>query len=67
MDSRKIVLQETAIVAIGVLVCAAAMVGVFVCKLVGLSGPAIFIGALVGVVCAIVFSRIREGGSGWSR
>jgi biotin transporter BioY len=26
-----------------------AMVGVFVCKLVGLSGPAIFIGALVGV------------------
>lgn len=29
MDSRKIVLQETAIVAIGVLVCAAAMVGVF--------------------------------------
>ena len=44
-----------------------AMVGVFVCKLVGLSGPAIFIGALVGVVCAIVFSRIREGGSGWSR
>lgn len=29
MDSRKIVLQETLIVAIGVLVCAAAMVGVF--------------------------------------
>ncbi len=39
-------------------ICAA--VGVFVCKLVGLSGPAIFIGALVGVGCAFAFSRIRE-------
>lgn len=29
MDSRKIVLKETAIVAIGELICAAAMVGVF--------------------------------------
>ena len=37
-----------------------AAVGVFVCKLVGLSGPAIFIGALAGVACAFVFSRIRE-------
>ena len=37
-----------------------AIIGVFVCKLVGLSGPAIFIGALVGVACAFVFSRIRE-------
>ncbi len=36
-----------------------AMVGVFVCKLVGLSGPAIFIGALVGVACAFVFSRVK--------
>ena len=39
-------------------VCAA--VGVFVCKLVGLAGPAIFIGALVGVACAFAFARIRE-------
>ena len=37
-----------------------AMIGVFVCKLVGLSGPAIFLGAIIGVVCAIAFSRIRE-------
>lgn len=37
-----------------------AMIGVFVCKLVGLSGPAIFIGAIVGVACALVFSRIKE-------
>lgn len=41
-------------------VCAA--IGVFACKLVGLSGPAIFIGALFGVACAIVFARIRERG-----
>ena len=37
-----------------------AMVGVFVCKAVGLAGPAIFIGAIVGVVCAFLFARIRE-------
>lgn len=37
-----------------------AMCGVFVCKLVGLSGPAIFIGALIGVVCAFGFARMRE-------
>ena len=37
-----------------------AIVGVFVCKLIGLSGPAIFFGALFGVLCAFVFSRIRE-------
>ena len=40
-------------------VCAA--IGVVVCKLVGLSGPAIFLGALIGVACAFVFARIREG------
>lgn len=39
-----------------------AIVGVFVCKLVGLTGPAIFIGALFGVVCAIAFSRLKERG-----
>ena len=38
-----------------------AMVGVFVCKCVGLAGPAILIGAIVGVACAIVFSRVKEG------
>ena len=36
-----------------------AMVGVFACKIVGLSGPAIFIGALFGVACAIVFTRVK--------
>lgn len=35
-----------------------AMVGVVACKAVGLSGPAILIGAIIGVVCAIVFSSV---------
>ena len=39
-------------------VCAIA--GVFACKCLGLTGPAIFIGAIFGVACAILFSRIRE-------
>ena len=37
-----------------------AMAGVFACKLVGLSGPAIFIGAIIGVACAFGYARIRE-------
>ena len=37
-----------------------AMAGVFACKIVGLSGPAIFIGAIVGVACAFAYARIRE-------
>lgn len=39
-------------------ICAA--IGVFICKLIELSGPAIFVGAIVGVACAFAFSRIRE-------
>ena len=39
---------------------ASAAIGVFACKLAGLSGPAIFIGAIVGVACAFAFARIRE-------
>jgi len=37
-----------------------AMVGVFACKAVGLSGPAIFLGAIIGVACAFAFARARE-------
>ncbi len=37
-----------------------AMVGVFACKAVGLSGPAILIGAIAGVVAAMVFTRVRQ-------
>lgn len=46
----------------------AAMVGVYVCKCVGLSGPAILIGAIFGVVVAMIFSkvmRIRHGKDGY--
>ena len=39
-----------------------AMAGVFACKCAGLAGPAIFIGALFGVACAIAFARVRERG-----
>lgn len=39
--------------------CAA--VGVIVCKCVGLGGAAIFIGAVVGVACALLFSKLRGG------
>lgn len=34
-----------------------AIIGVFVCKCIGLSGPAILIGAILGVVAGIVSSR----------
>jgi len=53
-----LVTQEATAPNIVAAICA--MAGVFVCKLVGLSGPAIFIGAIVGVACAFVFARIRE-------
>ena len=46
--------------AANVVAAVCAMAGVYLCKAVGLTGPAIFIGALVGVACAFVFSRIRE-------
>lgn len=46
--------------AANVVAAVCAMVGVFACKAVGLSGPAIFIGAIVGVACAFVFARVRE-------
>ena len=38
----------------------AAMAGVFVCKLVGLTGPAILIGALVGVAVGMAASALRR-------
>ena len=37
-----------------------AMVGVFVCKVAGLSGPAILIGALAGVAAGMVTAAIRR-------
>lgn len=37
-----------------------AVIGVAVCKLIGLSSAAILIGAVVGVVCAVVFSSLKR-------
>ena len=37
-----------------------AVLGVLVCKLVGLSGMAIFIGAVLGVIAGTVFGAVRE-------
>ncbi len=40
-----------------------AIVGVVACKMIGLSGPAILVGALVGVGAALVFSILKERSS----
>ncbi len=37
-----------------------AVIGVYVCKLVGLSGPAILVGAVAGVVAAMLVSQLRR-------
>lgn len=39
---------------------AVAMAGVFACKLVGLSGPAILVGAVLGVAAALLVSQVRR-------
>lgn len=48
--------------AANVVAAAFAMLGVFTCKTIGLSGPAILIGALVGVMGALLFSWAKERG-----
>lgn len=40
-----------------------AMAGVYVCKLVGLSGPAILLGAIMGVIAAMVAFSMRKSRS----
>ena len=42
-------------------VIAVAAAGVVVCKLVGLSGPAILLGAVFGVVAGMVYGRVERG------
>ena len=37
-----------------------AMLGVFMCKMLGFGGAAILVGALFGIACAIVFVRVKE-------
>lgn len=46
-----------------VVAAAVAMLGVFVFKLVGLTGPAILLGAVLGVVAALCVSQVRRARS----
>ena len=52
MDSRKIVFKETSLVAIGQILCCAAMVGVF--ALLGKYDSSVLIGTIAGCVIAIL-------------
>ena len=51
MDPRKIVFQETAVVAVGEVTCTAAMIGIF--ALMGYINTGVVLGAIVGMVLAI--------------
>ena len=51
MDPRKIVFQETAVVAVGEVICTAAMIGIF--ALIGYFNTGVVLGAIVGMVLAI--------------
>lgn len=51
MDPRKIVFQETAVVAVGEVICTAAMIGIF--ALMGYFNTGVVLGAIVGMVLAI--------------
>ncbi len=52
MDSRKIVFQETGIVALGVSLCSAIMVGVF--ALMGMFDMSVLLGAVIGTLLTVV-------------
>jgi len=47
-----------------VIAAVTAVIGVYVCKLIGLTGPAILFGALFGVICAFAYSSIKKKGEG---
>lgn len=50
--------------AANVVAAACAMAGVLLCKVVGLSGPAILVGAVAGVAVALAFATWRARGKG---
>ena len=52
MDSRKLVLRETAVVAIGQVVCVAAMIGI--CALMGIYSRAVLLGGIFGGILAVL-------------
>ena len=51
MDSRKLVLRETAIVAIGQVICVTAMIGI--CALLGIYSRTVLLGGIFGGILAI--------------
>ena len=51
MDPRKIVFQETAVVAVGEIICTAVMIGIF--ALMGYFNTGVLLGAIVGMALAI--------------
>lgn len=51
--SQKVTAANTIAVAVSIM-------GVFLAKMAGLSGPAILIGAVAGVAAAMLFSKVRE-------
>ena len=50
MDSRKLVLNETAIVLLGEVICVAAMIGIYI--LLGFYNTGVLLGGIVGAVVA---------------
>lgn len=51
MNSRKFILRETALLAVGLLICTAAMVGIF--ALLGYLNYTVILGGAIGVVLAL--------------
>lgn len=43
-----------------IIAAASAFAGVIICKYIGLAGPAIFIGAIVGIAVALLYSRVKQ-------
>ena len=52
MDSRKIVFKETAIIAVGVIICTAVMLGIF--ALIGKFDRSVVLGGIFGCILAIL-------------
>ena len=52
MDSRKIVFRETAIIAVGVIICTAVMLGIF--ALIGKFDRSVVLGGIFGCILAIL-------------
>lgn len=52
MDSRKLVLRETAVIAIGQVVCVAAMIGI--CALLSICSRAVLLGGILGGILAVL-------------